>query len=252
MATQTLNIDGQQTKRLKYQTSISRSSINDTPIFMIYSNSNQDDLKKAKKIKYAIWKMPNGDLLKQFWWIYTWPVRMMLLFTVPDPKMNRRMYPLTFFMCILWIAIISYLIVELLGTIGQTFGISEVVIGLTVLAAGNCLPEAISSIITVRRGDNGVGVSNSLGSCTLDILLSLGVPWLVKNLMHLNGDGVILSSNSLRYTTILLFLAIVTLYVILALAKYRLHTSVGLLLICAYTILAVISILLETSVISLE
>lgn len=134
---------------------------------------------------------------------------------------------------------------------GETFGISQAVIGLTILAAGNCLPEAISSIITVRRGDNGVGVSNSLGSCTLDILLSLGVPWLIRNLMHPNEDGVILRSSSIRYTTILLFLSILLLYLILTLARYRLHATVGLSLLGAYTILAIISLLFETNVIPL-
>lgn len=136
--------------------------------------------------------------------------------------------------------------------LGHTFGISEVVIGLTILAAGNCLPEAISSVLTVRKGDNGVGVSNSLGSCTLDILLSLGVPWLVRNVMHPEDGGVLLRSSSIQYTTILLFVSIIMLYVILALAQYRLHTSVGVTLIGAYTILATISLLLETNVISLD
>lgn len=136
--------------------------------------------------------------------------------------------------------------------LGHTFGISEVVIGLTILAAGNCLPEAISSVLTVRKGDNGVGVSNSLGSCTLDILLSLGVPWLVKNVMHPEDGGVVLRSSSIQYTTILLFLSIIMLYVILTLAKYRLHASVGMGLIGAYILLATISLLLETNVISVD
>lgn len=139
---------------------------------------------------------------------------------------------------------------------GITFGISDAVMGLTVLAAGNCLPEAISSILMVCKGEKGVGVSNSLGSCSLDILLSLGVPWLIKNLLNLNGSGemagVEIKSNGIRYTVFLLFASIVALYLILSVAKYRLQRSVGIVLGVSYLILVTFSILLEIDVFGVQ
>lgn len=101
------------TERPKYQTSVSRSSINDKPIFMIYSNTqttNENVQDNPKKMKQAIWQLPTGSRLIQFWW----------MFTVPNPKTHRRMYPLTFIMCILWIGVNSYVIVELLDSIGKS------------------------------------------------------------------------------------------------------------------------------------
>lgn len=114
-------------ERPKFQTSVSRSSIDDNPIFMIYSTAPpiERNASVEKKMKDAIWNMPTDNAFKQFWWIYTWPIRVMLMFTVPNPKMHRRVYPLTFVMCVLWIGVISFVIVELLDAIGMRIGISS-------------------------------------------------------------------------------------------------------------------------------
>lgn len=52
--------------------------------------------------------------------------------------------------------------------------------GLTFLAAGTSVPEAVSSVIVTNLGHGGMGISNSIGSNTFDILLCLGLPWLIK------------------------------------------------------------------------
>ena len=52
--------------------------------------------------------------------------------------------------------------------------------GLTFLAAGGSMPEAISTVIMARQGVGGMGFSNSLGGNTMDICLCLAVPWLIK------------------------------------------------------------------------
>lgn len=129
--TPTKAVDGTEVKmrpeRPKFQTSVSRSSIDDNPIFMIYSTAPpiERNAGDGKKVKDVIWNMPTDNAFKQFWWIYTWPIRVMLMFTVPNPRMHRRVYPLTFVMCVLWIGVISYVIVELLDAIGMIDGISS-------------------------------------------------------------------------------------------------------------------------------
>lgn len=52
--------------------------------------------------------------------------------------------------------------------------------GLTLLAAGTSVPEAVSSVIVTNQGHGAMGISNSIGSSTFDILLCLGLPWFVK------------------------------------------------------------------------
>lgn len=104
----------------------------------------------------------------------------------------------------------------------------------------------------IRKGDKGVGVSNSLGSSTLDIFLSLGVPWFFINLMKLNrtnlNPSVLIESSGIELGILLLFTSVVILYVTLFLAKYRLSKPVGLVLILGYTVLVVLSVSLEMDV----
>lgn len=65
----------------------------------------------------------------------------------------RRLYPLTFILCILLIGVNSFMIYWMVAIIGRTFYIPESVMGLTLLACGGCLPEAISCVIIIRRGE---------------------------------------------------------------------------------------------------
>lgn len=121
--------------------------------------------------------------------------------------------------------------------------------GLTFLAAGSCTPEALSSVMMIRKGEKGVGVSNSLGSSTLDIFLSLGVPWFIKNLLQWNDSiqqpSVRVDSNGIETTILLLFLSVVILYTVLWFAKYRLSKSVGLCLFLGYLVLIMLSVSFE-------
>lgn len=96
--------------------SISRSSVNDDPIFMIYVTGKKAECENKNENKLL--QCPVSHL-EMFSLIYTWPIRLILCLTIPDPKTNRRMYPLTFFMCIIWISINSYLVIWMLSVIGK-------------------------------------------------------------------------------------------------------------------------------------
>lgn len=123
--------------------------------------------------------------------------------------------------------------------------------GLTFLAAGGCLPEGISSVLTIRKGEGGIGVSNSLGANCLAILMSLGIPWLIKNFMNRNDPDksfIALNPYSTEYNILLLFLAVIALYVVLTVSRYRLMRSVGYALAIIYGFIITFAILLEMNV----
>lgn len=65
-------------------------------------------------------------------------------------------------------------------TIAQTLGMSQVVIGLTVIAIGTSLPELATSVVAALRGDADVAFGNVLGSNILNILLVLGVVAMIR------------------------------------------------------------------------
>jgi cation:H+ antiporter len=55
------------------------------------------------------------------------------------------------------------------------FGISETVIGLTIVAAGTSLPEVASSVVAAVRGERDIAVGNVIGSNVFNILGCLGL-----------------------------------------------------------------------------
>ena len=60
------------------------------------------------------------------------------------------------------------------------FGVSEFMIGLSVVALGTSLPELATSIIAAARKESEIVVGNVIGSCIFNILLVMGVVGLIK------------------------------------------------------------------------
>lgn len=124
---------------------------------------------------------------------------------------------------------------------------------MTFLAAGGCLPEGISSVLMIRKNEGGVGVSNSLGANSLAILMSLGVPWLIHNIIYRNDpskSSIALNDDGIGYNFILLFFAVIILYVVLTLARYRLKRTVGITLFIVYLIFITFGVLIQTKAFS--
>lgn len=98
--------------------SVTKSMIDNNPIFMIYTEYDNNS-KNVNKIRKSLWRMPLPDRLKSIWWAYTWPIKFLLTLTIPNPKTYRRLYPITFFMCICWIGVNAYLICWMVTVIGM-------------------------------------------------------------------------------------------------------------------------------------
>lgn len=159
--------------------------------------------------------------------------------------------------------------------IGYTFTIPEAVMGLTFLAAGGCLPEAASAIIMARKGklyltlfttsreihmpsflyflgEGAMGVSNSLGSNSLAVLFSLGLPWFLRTIVNKftgKEPTFTIASNGIEFTILILLVSLVALYLIIACNRYRLNRLVGAALLLTYTIMVTFGILLNMGII---
>jgi cation:H+ antiporter len=59
--------------------------------------------------------------------------------------------------------------------LAQEFGLSEKVIGLTIIAIGTSLPELITSIIAIRKGHADIGIGTIIGSNIYNILMIMGI-----------------------------------------------------------------------------
>ena len=64
--------------------------------------------------------------------------------------------------------------------IAQAFGVSDLIIGLTVVAIGTSLPELASSIIAARKGENDIALGNILGSNLFNTLAVVGIAGMIS------------------------------------------------------------------------
>ncbi len=64
--------------------------------------------------------------------------------------------------------------------IARTFGISELIIGLTIISAGTSLPEVATSVVAAVRGERDIAVGNAVGSNIFNILSVLGLSSVVS------------------------------------------------------------------------
>ncbi|CAG7732957.1 unnamed protein product [Allacma fusca] len=123
----------------------------------ILSSTKTLNEKDVETENYGVFSFPSGE---GCWtiteWVLGWPARIIFTLTIPDCRKARfrKFYPLTFIMCIVYIAFLSYVVSWLMTVIGFTFGIPDSVMGLTFIAAGASVPEVASSIIVAKQGKN--------------------------------------------------------------------------------------------------
>lgn len=66
------------------------------------------------------------------------------------------------------------LVVNNASLIAKSWGMSDTLVGLTIVAVGTSLPELVTSITASRKGDSGIALGNAIGSCLFNILFILG------------------------------------------------------------------------------
>ncbi|GLV48650.1 zydeco [Carabus blaptoides fortunei] len=201
--------------------------------------------------RHSLWKWPKGrGWFTQMTWILTWPIHLVFWFTIPDCEKPRfkEWFPLTFIMCIIWIGSLSYVVAWMITIIGDTLKIPDSVMGITFLAAGTSVPEAVSSVIVAKQGHGSMGISNSIGSNTFDILLCLGLPWFIKAAFLPTTPGhywVGINSAGLEYSAISLLSTLLMLYLAFSLNKFRLDKRVGRACLIMYALFLILASLIE-------
>ena len=94
-----------------------------------------------------------------------------------------------FIISIVWIYIIANELVSLLKAFGVMFGLSDAILGLTVLAWGNSIGDMIADTSMARRGAPRAGFSACFGGPLFNLLLGIGLPFTIE--MIKNGTSTI-------------------------------------------------------------
>lgn len=166
-----------------------------------------DDEEKGKLVKYLdrflSWFFPSAE---RYYWIF--------LFSI------------------VLIAALSYLLVEVAVISAAILNIPEAIIALTVIAVGTSVPDLMSSIIVAKQGRGGMGVSNAIGSNIFDILIGLGLPFMI--VMLVKGEMVNASGENLMESSVVLGGSVLILIVSFFVSKWKIGRKFGFFLVALY------------------
>jgi K+-dependent Na+/Ca+ exchanger-like protein len=165
--------------------------------------------------------------LKKGWNVLLRVIDKLLTFLLP----REEKYYMVFGVSILLIAALSYVLVEVAVALAHTLQIPEAIIALTVLAVGTSIPDLFSSIIVARQGRGDMAVSNAIGSNIFDILVGLGLPFMIVMLL---GTDTIEAGGNLIRSVIILFGSVVLLVLLLLLRRWKVGKPTGIILILVY------------------
>ena len=119
----------------------------------------------------------------------------------------------------------AFLTVDNAVVLAKEFGLSEKIIGLTVVAIGTSLPELITSIMAIRKGHTDIGIGNIIGSNIYNILMIMGVGAAL--------GGVMISADVyVDYAIMILF----SLSILIAIKTGMIRRAMGVCLAMGYVV----------------
>ncbi len=118
----------------------------------------------------------------------------------------------------------SNVFVDNASSLAHAWGISDAVIGLTIVAGGTSLPELATSAVAAKKGDSGIAIGNVLGSNVFNILMILGLTGLISP-MHI---------QNITYVDMAVMVMSMTLFWLFSFTKLRVDRWEGCVLIACF------------------
>ena len=123
----------------------------------------------------------DGITLVLFFMVFVYYLISMARHKVVEEEEEEKLYtiPKSILFVVLGIASIvigSELVVNNAIGIAQVLGVSERIIGLTIIALGTSLPELVTSVMATKKGEYDIAIGNIVGSNIFNIGLVLGIP----------------------------------------------------------------------------
>ncbi|XP_028407139.1 sodium/potassium/calcium exchanger 3-like isoform X2 [Dendronephthya gigantea] len=192
---------------------------------------------------------PSGKCQKLCWCLAL-PLNICFYFTIPDVRKPKckKWYPLSFFVCIIWIAVTSYILVWMVTLVGYTFGVPDTIMGLTLVAFGSSVPDCISSLVVAKKGDGDMACSHTVGSNVFDILLCLGLPWTLKTMIFESKSSIVLNSHGLYICCFFIMASILLTFLMMHFHEWTLTKTVGCTYLVVYLIFISIACVIELNV----
>lgn len=149
---------------------------------------------------------------------------------------KQRNLLLTMVLGILGLVAIVYggdLVVNSASAIALQLGLSENLIGLTIVALGTSLPEFVTSVMATKKGELEIAIGNIIGSNIFNILLILGVASLISPM----------AVSVVAICDVMFMVFTVALFIFLTVKEKELDKKSGILLIMMYIVYLIITII---------
>ncbi len=98
-------------------------------------------------------------------------------------------------------------VVDSATVIAKSWGVSDMLIGLTIVACGTSLPELVTSIVAAKKGECDMAIGNVVGSNMFNLLFILGMTTTITPIININlADGILIDSVILLGFTVMMYL----------------------------------------------
>jgi cation:H+ antiporter len=118
------------------------------------------------------------------------------------------------------------MVVDNASMIAKAWGMSDTLVGLTIVAIGTSLPELVTSITASKKGDSGIALGNAVGSCLFNILFILGM---ASSLTPINAVPELIIDTAI-------LIAVTILILIVAKTGKKTNRMEGIICVAAYII----------------
>jgi K+-dependent Na+/Ca+ exchanger-like protein len=164
------------------------------------------------------------------------PWKLIYWYTVPRPTHPRfkYMFVISFSTCLIWLALLTWMMIEWTTKVGCIIGISDAIMGATLLAIGTSTPDCLTSIAVARSGQGTMAVSNALGSNIFDILLALGLPWLLSTVIE--GEVVQVASDTILSDAAMCAITLAIVMLSLRFSQWKLTPRLGFVYFGVYAV----------------
>lgn len=206
--------------------------------------SGGDDEEDDPNNYFSRFEWPADDsAFDKFLWITGMPFVCLFTITVPDCSKTKgeKYYLVTFIMSIAWIGGLCTAMVQAATWIGCILGIDPIVMGITLLAIGTSVPDALGSMIVARAGEADMAIANAVGSNVFDILLGLGFPWMLRGLINEGNDDICddtfpVKKCGIELSVAILFGTLAVFFLVLIINKWKMNNKLGIVFLILYLI----------------
>jgi K+-dependent Na+/Ca+ exchanger-like protein len=145
---------------------------------------------------------------------------------------HQNLYISHFVISVIFIALLSWALVESAIIISEALNVPKYIIALTILAFGTSIPDMMSSVIVAKQSRGGMAVSNAIGSNIFDILIGLGFPWLI--IILVSGSNVFVNTSDLSKHVVFLLLSVIFVLILIMINKWKLNRTLGFIILASY------------------